>query len=105
MSSFPVSVPGTITVYQGDPKTIKISFTDDNGNPYDLSTSTWVATGRGGVPFTVDTSDAATGDIYITVSSEQSAVMPPLMTWDLIESGRWDRTVVIGRFERVETYA
>jgi hypothetical protein len=81
-----------MTIYAGDTLTIQFKFTDNATNPVDM-TGTWTASIRAnpGDPdppittFTVDSSQAATGIITITLPSAASAVLPtgPPLVWDL----------------------
>jgi hypothetical protein len=81
-----------MTIYAGDTLTIQFKFTDNASNPVNM-TGTWTASIRAnsGDPdppiasFTVDSSQAATGIITVTLTSATSGVLPvatPLV-WDL----------------------
>jgi hypothetical protein len=103
---------GDLHAYQGDAYTLDVPFTDADGNPIDVSGSTFTATVKGAnggivvgaLEWTVDMTDAATGTIHLTLTGAGLAAVTgpgaerewPLI-WDLAESGLWDRTLFEGR--------
>ena len=103
---------GDLKAYQGDDYTVDIPFTDADGDPIDVSASTFVGSIRGanggvtvgGLAWTVDMTDAATGTVHLTLDGDElAAVGGPgaervwYLIWDLAETGRWNRTLFEGR--------
>ena len=74
-------LPGSapLTLYRGDTRVWTVAFTTDDGDNLDLSGRTWVAQVRGDqdrgtllATITVDTTDAATGGLTLTLPSSES---------------------------------
>jgi hypothetical protein len=87
-------LPATLNLalYAGDSVTVSFTFTDASGNPLDMS-GTWSAQVRSApgaadpplAVFGVDTTQAASGVIVISLDDEATAALPIATTlaWDL----------------------
>lgn len=90
---------GPLYAYRGDEYKAEIPFEDDAGNPIDVSVSTFVATTSIGddptdQTYTIDTSDAASGKIYLTLTKEQTTSFPQEIIADLSETPTWGKTLL-----------
>lgn len=76
-------------VHRGDPRTIFVTITDPDGDPIDLSGSTWTCvvrkfqTATDGIPLTVDPTNLALGVVKLTLSGEQSQLLGRQLVGDL----------------------
>lgn len=108
-----MSLPGSYspTIYQGDDWAKTFQFDDDAGDPIDLSGHTLESQLRATkasdvvVSFTVDTTDAAAGTVYLSLAAADTAELARgFYFFDL----QWTdasgdlRTVLAGRAEVVE---
>lgn len=106
------SYVGDLEVYQRDGYTDTVTFTDADGNPIDVSGSTFTASVKpsnggvdiGALAWSIDMTDAAAGSVGISLASaDLMAVSGPgaervwFLIWDLTESGLWNRTLFEGR--------
>jgi len=98
-----------LSVYQGDDKRWKFHLTMTGGGPFDLTGYTAALQFRTGVADSapsgavtplVEVTDAANGDITVTLSSEQSRTMTqPSYIWDLEithTASSWTTTIAVG---------
>lgn len=82
------------TVIAGDPYDLRILF------GIDVSDCEFTASLDGLPVWNIDTSAAATGEIWLRLTSEQTALLDPLTLWNLSEDVRWRRTLFEGRLRR-----
>lgn len=78
-----------LTMYQGDPYEHVVTFVDKEQNPLDLS-GTWksdirdtVSSEEPLVSFTINSDDAINGTLVLSLTSEQTLVLPIDCIWDL----------------------
>lgn len=76
-------------IRKGDPRTITVTVVDPDGNPVDLSASTWHSTARPmanssiGTAVAIDTSQASAGVLSLSLTGEQTRIFNQTMVADL----------------------
>lgn len=101
---------GDLDVYQGDDYPLVVTFKDDAGDPIDMTGVAFTADVRGDegvdvgdLAWSVDTTDAATGKIVMTLDGDDLALVTGprgrvlYLLWDLAADGIYSRTLLEGR--------
>lgn len=94
----PKRIPDLV-VYRGDAAVIRLVFTGDDDQPYDVSELAFTPTLRNApYAFTVNTAEAAQGIVYLSLSEVATqAIATPSVYWDLYEDTLFHHTILNGK--------